>query len=252
MANRRMFARSIIQSDAFTDMPLSTQALYFHLGMEADDDGFVNNPKRTQRSIGASNDDLTILASKGFIMPFESGVVVIKHWRINNYLRNDRYSPTKYQEELALLAVKDNGAYTLRNNTADLLVCQTETDGIPKVSEGYTQYSIGKDSIGKDTLSGRPDDSSDRNEIVAYLNAAIGASFKATTKKTAQLISARMREGFTVDDFKAVIDKKSSDWKGDQKMSRYLRPETLFGTKFEGYLQESKAVRPHADWSKYR
>lgn len=108
-----MFAKSIIDSDAFLDMSLSTQALYFHLNMRADDDGFVNNPKKIQRMINASDDDLKLLIAKNFIIPFESGVVVIKHWKIHNYIQNDRKKDTNYQEELKLLKVKENKSYTL-------------------------------------------------------------------------------------------------------------------------------------------
>jgi hypothetical protein len=130
MAERRMFAKTIIDSDAFLDMPLSTQSLYFHLSMRADDDGFINNSKKIQRMIGASDDDLKILMMKNFIIPFESGVVVIKHWRIHNYIRNDRYKETVYQEEKNQLTLKENNAYTL---------------GIPNGNQTETQYSIGKD-----------------------------------------------------------------------------------------------------------
>ena len=114
VAERRMFTQKIIDSDAFLDMPLSSQALYFHLNMRADDDGFVNNPKRIQRTIGASEDDLKLLVAKRFVIGFENGVIVIKHWRMHNTLRKDRYNPTQYQEELALLEVKGNNAYTER------------------------------------------------------------------------------------------------------------------------------------------
>ena len=100
MAERRMFAKTIIDSDMFLDMPLSTQALYFHLSMRADDDGFINNPRKIQRMIGAADDDLKVLVMKRFILPFDSGVVVIKHWKIHNYIRNDRYKETVYKEEL--------------------------------------------------------------------------------------------------------------------------------------------------------
>lgn len=116
MAERRMFAKTIIDSDAFLDMPLSAQVLYFHLSMRADDDGFINNPKKIQRMIGASEDDLKLLILKSFIITFESGVVVIKHWKIHNYLRADRKKATVYPEEMALLETKENGAYTLRND----------------------------------------------------------------------------------------------------------------------------------------
>lgn len=134
MAERRMFAKTIIDSDAFLDMPLSTQALYFHLSMRADDDGFINNPKKIQRTIGASEDDLKLLIAKNFIIPFESGIVVIKHWKIHNYIRNDRYKETVYAEEKELLDIKENGAYTVGIPSDNQAVYQMET-----------QYRIGKD-----------------------------------------------------------------------------------------------------------
>ena len=113
MAERRMFAKTIIDSDAFLDMPLSAQSLYFHLSMRADDEGFINNPKKIQRMIGASEDDMKILVAKNFVIPFNSGIVVIKHWRIHNYIRQDRLVETKYKEERQVLKIKDNGAYTI-------------------------------------------------------------------------------------------------------------------------------------------
>lgn len=137
MAERRMFAKTIIDSDAFLDMPLSTQALYFHLAMRADDEGFVNNPKKIQRMIGASDDDCRILASKRFILTFQSGIIVIKHWKIHNYIQSDRFKETVYLEEKNMLALDDNKAYTER---------------IQDVSTLDTQYSIGKDSIVKNSI----------------------------------------------------------------------------------------------------
>ena len=117
MASKRMFAKQIIDSDAFLDMSLSTQALYFHLCMRADDDGFVNNPKRIMRLLGSGDDELKLLIAKKFLIPFESGVVVIKHWKIHNYIQTDRYKPTAYQDELKQLGLKDNKAYTLMDTT---------------------------------------------------------------------------------------------------------------------------------------
>ena len=137
MAERRMFAKTIIDSDAFLDMPLSTQALYFHLSMRADDDGFINNPKKIQRMISCTEDDLKLLCAKNFIIPFESGIVVIKHWRIHNYIQKDRYKSTVYKEERELLAVKDNGAYTL------------DTECIQDGTTLEPQVRLGKDRIGK-------------------------------------------------------------------------------------------------------
>ena len=152
MAERRMFAKTIIDSDAFLDMPMSAQALYFHLSMRADDDGFLNNPKKIQRMVGASEDDLKLLLAKRFILAFESGVIVIKHWRVHNYIRGDRYKPTVYTEELSRLTLKDNGAYTLGIPSDN----QPDTAGIPEcVQTGYrldTQVRLGKDRIGKDRI----------------------------------------------------------------------------------------------------
>jgi len=107
-----MFSLQITESDAFLDMPLSSQALYFHLSMNADDEGFVNSPKRVMRMVGASEDDLKILLTKRFLIAFPSGVMVVKHWKINNSIPNDRFKPTDYQEERAMLEVKQNKAYT--------------------------------------------------------------------------------------------------------------------------------------------
>lgn len=140
MAERRMFAKTIIDSDAFLDMPLSTQCLYFHLNMRADDDGFINNPKKIQRMIGATDDDLKVLMSKNFIIPFETGIVVIKHWKIHNYIRNDRYKETVYQDEKAMLVEKENKAYSL---------------GIPNGYQMDTQDRLGKDRLGKDSIDSK-------------------------------------------------------------------------------------------------
>ena len=112
MAQRRMFSKDITGTDAFLEMPVSSQLLYFHLGMEADDDGFVGSPKKISRVIGAGEDDLKILSAKRFILTFPTGVVVIKHWKINNYIQNDRYHETKYLPEKSAIITKKNGAYT--------------------------------------------------------------------------------------------------------------------------------------------
>ena len=143
MAERRMFSKTIIDSDAFLDMPLSTQALYFHLSMRADDEGFINNPKKIQRMIGASDDDMKVLITKQFIIPFDSGIVVIKHWRIHNYIQKDRFKPTIYENEKSYITEK-NGIYDLNkiSNVSEMYpTC---------IRNGYqmdTQDRIGKDSI---------------------------------------------------------------------------------------------------------
>lgn len=121
MAERRMFAKTIVTSDAFLDMPHSARCLYFTLGMFADDDGFVNSPKSIMRQTGATVDDMNLLITKKFVLVFDSGVIVIKHWRIHNYIRGDRKHDTKYAEELALLDTDENGAYTLAPQEIDSL-----------------------------------------------------------------------------------------------------------------------------------
>ena len=141
MAERRMFAKTIIDSDAFLDMPMSARLLYYDLSMRADDDGFVNSPKKIMRISGASNDDMNILIMRKFIILFDKGIVVIKHWRIHNYIRKDTYNKTNYREELASLELDDNKAYRLKNDCRQL-----------PVDEPSTQVRLGKVSIGKDRL----------------------------------------------------------------------------------------------------
>lgn len=148
MAERRMFSKLIIDSDMFLDMPLSTQALYFHLSMRADDDGFINNPRKIQRMIGCNDDDLKVLITKQFIIPFESGVCVIKHWRIHNYIQKDRYKPTLYDNEKQLLKLEQNNSYELNNEPVSILDTQC-------VQDGYrmdTQDRLGKVRLGKDSI----------------------------------------------------------------------------------------------------
>ena len=142
MAERRMFAKTIVTSDAFLDMPASTRCLYFLLGMVADDDGFVNNPKSIMRQAGATTDDMNLLIAKRFILNFQSGVVVIKHWCIHNTIQKDRYKETKYLEEKALLALDDNKAYTEA-------VPGWYPECIQDVSNSDTQVRLGKDRLGE-------------------------------------------------------------------------------------------------------
>ena len=177
MAERRMFTQKIIDSDPFLDMPLSTQALYFHLNMRADDDGFVNNPKRIQRTIGASEDDLKLLVAKRFVIGFENGVIVIKHWRMHNTLRKDRYNPTQYQEEFALLDVKGNNAYT--EKVAELPEPEIEsvaTTWQPSGNHLVTQDSIGKGSVVKVSLEKESEEKDIRHKYGEYKNVLLSDS----------------------------------------------------------------------------
>lgn len=151
MAERRMFARTIIDSDAFLDMPITARLLYYDLAMRADDDGFVNAPKRIMRTVGASDDDLQILAAKKFIIPFDNGVVVIKHWRIHNYIRKDTYNRTPYIEQLNALELDENKAYTIRKDLKELTQDNEPSTERPRaVNEPSTQVILGNTSLYKD------------------------------------------------------------------------------------------------------
>lgn len=146
-----MFLKEIVESDPFVTMPPSAQALYFHLCMNADDDGFLNSPIKVQRGMGANDEDLSLLKQRRFVLAFENGVVVIKHWRMQNTLRKDRYTPTQYQDLFQLLTIKENGSYTESGN-------QVETKRQPNGTQPLPQVSI-KDRIGKDSEEDLPNTS---------------------------------------------------------------------------------------------
>lgn len=226
MAQRRMFSKKITETDLFLDMPMSSQCLYFHLNMSADDDGFIGNAKTIRRMIGASEDDLKLLLAKEFLFPFDSGVVVVKDWKIHNYIRTDRYNETVYQEEKKQLKQLENGRYEIGIPNV-----------IPEVHQMDTQVRLGKDRLGKDSTLSSNSTVYPYKEVIEYLNDKSSKQYKHTTKKTQTLIKSRFNEGFNLEDFKSVIDTKSKEWMNTD-MEKYLRPETLFGTKFESYLNQ--------------
>ena len=242
-----MMSKSIIKSDTFLDMPATTQNLYFHMLLDADDDGFINAPKSIMRMIGAKDDDMKVLTAKQFVIPFESGVVVIKDWKIHNYIQNDRYKPSTLPER-DLLNIQKDKTYTLKSD-----VSRMDTECIQTVSIGKDRLGkvrlgkdrIGKDRIGKDsidTLCHVTHDDVDKShiEIIEYLNIKTGSKFKPTTKPYIQAIKSRLKEGYTVDDFKTVIDKKCREWKGT-KLEKYLTPKTLFApSHFDTYLNSNE------------
>ena len=169
MAERRMFAKTIIDSDMFIDMPMSARLLYYDLAMRADDDGFVNSPKKIMRFVGASMDDMNVLIAKQFIIPFESGVVVIKHWRIHNYIRKDTYKETPYKDEKALLYLDKNNGYRLENECPSTnrqrTVNEPSTNRQRTVNEPSTQVRLGKDRLGKVRLELGKDRDRERQEL---------------------------------------------------------------------------------------
>ena len=242
MAERRMMAKSIIKSDTFLDMPATTQNLYFHMLLDADDDGFINAPKSIMRMIGAKDDDMKVLSAKQFVIPFESGVVVIKDWKIHNYIQNDRYKPSTLPER-DLLNIQKDKTYTLKGDVSSMDTKCIQTVSIGKDRLGKDR--IGKDRIGKvsiDTLCHVSHDDVDKShfEIIEYLNLKTGSKFKPTTKPYVQAIRSRLKEGYTVDDLKTVIDKKCREWKGT-KLEKYLTPKTLFApSHFDTYLNSNE------------
>ena len=152
MAQKRMFSLQVIDTDRFMDMPSSSQALYFHLGMHGDDDGFVSAPKKITRAAGCSDDDLRLLAQKGYIIPFDSGVIVITDWKLNNTLKNDRYHGTEYQAEKAMLQEDSSGRY-LRGTNMEPVCFQDGTEAEPEHS--ITKQSVTKQSINSGRTSRR-------------------------------------------------------------------------------------------------
>ncbi|MFB8549762.1 DNA replication protein [Enterococcus faecalis] len=223
-----MFAKTIIDSDAFLDMPLSTQSLYFHLSMRADDDGFINNPKKIQRMVGCGDDDLKLLMAKRFILVFDSGVIVIKHWKIHNYIRNDRYKPTLYQEEKAELAEKNSKAYTFKTE-----VIESENHlGIPDDNRmGYqmdTQVRLGKDRLVKDKKKNSVEPSSTMPELFEKVWKTYPK--KTNKKKAREQFLKKFKTEEDLESFKkgykdylAYI--KLNDWYHPQELFRWIRDD---------------------------
>lgn len=159
MADKRMFSVSVIDSDLFLEMPLSAQALYFHLSMRADDDGFVNNPKKIIRMVNASEDDIKILLMKSFVISFESGIVVIKHWRIHNTIRKDMYKPTVYTEEKNRISENTNKEYMLRNEpVTDPLQERNEDVTDSEQTRRIDKNRLDKNRLDKNNISSKSDD----------------------------------------------------------------------------------------------
>lgn len=245
MAQRRMFSKKIVETDFFMEMSPTAKLLYFYLNMSADDDGFVGNPKTIKLISGATDDDLKILIAKQFIIPFDSGVIVIKDWKIHNYIQKDRYNQTQYLDEKKQLLVEENGSYTK---------C------IQDVSKLDTQVRLGKDRLGKDNnnMSDKSDDVIPYSEIISYLNEKTGRSFR-NVDANKKLIKARWNEGFKVEDFKTVIDNMVTNWSGKVfngvPAENYLQPKTLFSNKFDSYLNQIPVVKSKKgvpEWSGYQ
>jgi hypothetical protein len=219
MAQRRMFSQDIVSSDAFLDMPISSQVLYFHLGIRADDDGFVT-PKMVMRLVGSSSDDLKVLISKRFLLPFESGVVVIKHWLIHNLIRADMYKETMYKKEKEQLGLNESGAYTeLREGVAEIKQIEAPewlkrrrkdvcTESVPQTVHRIGEDRLGKDSIGKvnttetsvSFLEVLPE------QLKAELSEKYQISPKGIQSKATDLLLYCKQKGKSYKDYKAFLE----------------------------------------------
>lgn len=240
-----MMSKKIIDTDNFLDMPQSTQCLYFHLLLRADDDGFIQSPKSIMRITGCKDDDLKLLIAKGFVIGFETGVIVIRHWRIHNYVQSDRYSKSELPEAKQV---------DLKNKVYEVVQPPVNPDNTYMdtkcIQNGYnldTQIRIDKireEENRIETICHVSHDDVDKShfEIIEYLNMKTGSKFKATTKPYIQAIRSRLKEGYTVNDFKTVIDKKCREWKGT-KLEKYLTPKTLFApSHFDTYLNSNETA----------
>lgn len=238
-----MMSKKIIDTDNFLDMPQSTQCLYFHLLLRADDDGFIQSPKSIMRITGCKDDDLKLLNAKGFVIGFETGVIVIRHWRIHNYVQSDRYSKSELPE--AKCVELKNKVYEVVGQPMNPDNTYMDTKCIQNGYNLDTQIRIDKireEENRIETLCHVSHDDVDKShfEIIEYLNLKTGSRFKATTKPYIQVIRSRLKEGYTIDDFKTVIDKKCREWKGT-KLEKYLTPKTLFApSHFDTYLNSNE------------
>lgn len=266
MAKKRMFSLDVVDLDSFIEMPISAKLLYYDLGMRADDDGFVGNPKKITLLAGCNEEDIETLIKNKFIYMFSSGVIAIRHWNVNNQIRKDRYNETFRIDEKRLLKLENN-VYELKDNS-----------GIPNDIPTVTtvKYSIGKNSIDKLSVDKKSKEKKSLEEkreekiidnfhvdvdtgeileyeivsekdkvyktIIDYLNDKIGTSYRSNSAKTKFLIDARLNEGYKEEDFFLVIDKKYKEWK-DSEMEKFLRPETLFSNKFESYYNQPEIMK---------
>ena len=225
MAQRRMFSKKITETDLFLDMPMSAQCLYFHLNMSADDDGFIGNAKTIRRMIGASEDDLKLLLAKEFLIPFDNGVVVIKDWKIHNYIQKDRYNETIYKDEKSTLIENENKQYQRLDHM--------DTQCIQNVSSTDTQVRLGKDRLGKD-IKEIPQPSDDGRSTSERFEVLWKEYPKKQGKKKALTYYKRaIKNGVTdevimqgIEDYKKYLDsKKNKGWLSPMDGSRWFNEE---------------------------
>lgn len=237
-----MVSKTIMQTQKFLRLPLETQALYVHLVINSDDDGIVE-AFPVVRMIGASEDSLGLLVIKQFIKPLNQDMVYfITDFNEQNKIRPDRHKPSIHRNlAIQQLGLEVEGSRLVEpgNEVPELPEGSRTIDGqvTDKCPHSIVKDSIVKDSIGKDSIDNIP-----YKEIIEYLNTKTGKNYRCNVQKNKSLIKARWSEGYRLDDFKQVIDNTVTDWSGT-KYAKYLRPETLFGTKFDSYLNQGKVVK---------
>ena len=219
MANRRMFSLDVVDTDIFLDMPASSQNLYFHLGMRADDDGFVSSPRKITKLVNCSRDDLNVLISRGFVIAFADGIVVITHWRQNNYIQKDRYKETVYKNDLESLSI-ENGVYRL------------DTVRIQSVNNLEAQVSIGEDSIVE-------------NKTYSCAFEEFWKAYPRKKEKSAayKAYKATLNKGFSVDELMTAVKRYAEECKKEQRDSRYIKLCSTFlgpNTPFMDYLNQNE------------
>lgn len=245
MANRRMFSVDVVCTDKFLEMPASSQALYLQLGMKADDDGFVSAPKQITRMTNASEDDFRILVSKGYIIPFDSGVIVIKDWRVNNYLRKDRYTETRHLTEKSVLEVV-NDVYVISDELRSISVSGVPSgipEGIPVVSQGDTQVRIGKDSIVKSN-----------NYSVHFEEFWKVYPRKKEKAKAHKCYLARLKDGFSEEELLAAAQRYAEECREKHTEERYIKHGATFlsaNTPFVDYLPKQEEQKKNTPASAY-
>lgn len=231
MATRRMFSLDVVNTDRFLEMPASAQCLYFHLGMRADDDGFVSSPKMIAKIANCSTDDLKLLAAKEYIIPMREGVIVITHWKQNNYIQKDRYRPTIYQDDMASLSLGNDGVYRM------------DTECIQDVSKMYPQDSIDKNSI-NNICSPEPDErESDfekiykiypkkRGRTKAYSNYCSWLKGRAVNGKKIKLTNKQI--------YLAVYKYVSQQQDAGIELKYYKNFDTLMGSQLLDYVEDKE------------
>lgn len=239
MAQRRMLSKKVTDTDAFLDLPLSSQALYFHLNMHADDDGFVDNVNTIKRMVGASKDDEKLLIAKRFILQFEdSGIIVIKDWRLHNYIRKDTYNQTLYKDELSRLNIDENGSYQQSDCNKPILVNDTSTER-PRV------VTTGKDRLGKsNTMSSSNEHdlsvSAVSKKLIERINQLSGSKYRVTDK-TKSMVKARLKD-YTEIELMNMLDYVWKSWENWNERTKYFRPQTLFApSKTDEYVAKMQA-----------